>query len=369
MLNNQKVSPAQETGEEDTRTPEQIDDDTKKKLRNIATHRSSSSYLLVIFGTIIYSFGVVWILQLGGFYSGGVTGVSQLIVGLVTKFAPNNSQLVSNNLGTFILVLNIPLLIFGWKGLSKKFAILTIISITLQTIVCNLLSSYTVSPFCQLLSNQGGMGKGLIDIFSDVNFLFFKDADVTPSIVTAFRMNMLPGTKLLLALFGGGITGIGASLCLKGGGSTGGLDIISNYLVMKKRMSFTTVQLVVDTIVISMSSLISVENVLFTLVRLIVYMKVVQQLYQTYHINRLEIITTKAEMIRLALLHNFKHGMTIYEAVGGYTMTTKKSIEIYASSYEVGDYLEIVKTIDPKAFIISTPVKVLKGNYIQHTIM
>ena len=40
------------------------------------------AYIGVILGTIIYSVGVVWILRLGGFFSGGATGASQLIVGL-----------------------------------------------------------------------------------------------------------------------------------------------------------------------------------------------------------------------------------------------------------------------------------------------
>lgn len=56
----------------------------------------------------------------------------------------------------------------------------------------------------------------------------------TVALENAFRANMQPGTRLLLAIIGGLITGYGAALCLKGGGSTGGMDIISNYLVMKK---------------------------------------------------------------------------------------------------------------------------------------
>jgi uncharacterized membrane-anchored protein YitT (DUF2179 family) len=362
MENNQKESAS--------KTTMQIDEDVKKQLKEITNKRTVHSYVLVVLGTMLYSFGVVWLLQLGDFYSGGVTGISQLIVGLVRNYSSNASlsTFFSNNLGTFILLINIPLLIFGWKGLSKKFAILTIISILLQTICCNLLSTFTISPFALFLTGQSGIGEGIISAFQQGQSIF-KSASETSEIVTNFKETILPGTKLLLAIFGGMITGIGASMCLKSGGSTGGLDIISNYLVMKKRMSFTKVQTCVDTVVICLSSLISVENVLYTLIRLAIYMKVVEQLYQIYRVNRLEIITTKAEDIRIALLHNFAHGMTIYEAIGGYTMTNKKSIEIYASSYEVHDYMEIIKAIDPGAFIISTKVKVLRGNYIQHTIV
>ena len=57
--------------------------------------KTLKAYLTVILGTLIYSFGVVWILRLGGFFSGGATGASQLIVGLFEKFNPNGSKEIS----------------------------------------------------------------------------------------------------------------------------------------------------------------------------------------------------------------------------------------------------------------------------------
>ena len=67
------------------------------------------AYIGVILGTIIYSVGVVWLLRLGGFFSGGATGASQLIVGLFEKFSPGTdiTRFISNNLGTFILLINV----------------------------------------------------------------------------------------------------------------------------------------------------------------------------------------------------------------------------------------------------------------------
>ena len=112
----------------------------------------------------------------------------------------------------------------------------------------------------------------------------------------------------------------------------------------------------------------SVENVLFTLVRLVVYMTTIDKVYKTYKTNRIEIVTSKAEEIRVALITYLGHGLTIYECVGGYTNSQKSSIVVYASSYETPLYIEAVKEVDEKAFITVTKTLMIKGNYVQKSI-
>lgn len=320
--------------------------------------------IMVVVGTIIYSFGVVWILQLGGFFSGGVTGASQLIVGLIEKFC--DVKQIRGYLGILIGIINVPLLIFGWRGISKHFAILTLVSIVIQTVLMSIISNFTISPFIYLIKDGNGVGEGIVDIF--VN----KTMDISHNAIAledAFRENMSSGVRLLLAIIGGLITGLGSGLCLKGGGSTGGIDIISNYLVMKKRTPFTKFQFATDITIITASSLISVENVLYTIIRLIFYVKVLQAVYQTYQTVRIEVITEQALEIKEALLKRFYHSMTIYDAIGGYTNANKKVIEIYAMNFETEEYIKIINDIDPKAFVIITKVKTIRGNYVQRTVV
>ncbi len=333
--------------------------------QNKSTKHMCKAIFLVSLGSIIYSFGVVWLLQLGGFFSGGVTGLSQLIVGIVEHFTGNTT--IRGYIGLFVGLINIPLLLIGWRGVSKHFALLTVLSIALQTILMSIISNLTISPFALLLKDGEGVGKGIVELFDGSFNIAHNSANFM--LETDFMQSMLPGTRLLLAIIGGLVTGYGAALCLMGGGSTGGMDIISNYLVMKKRISFTKYQFIVDFTIIGLSSLISVENVLFTVVRLIVYMKVLQAMYQTYQMTRIEIITDKEEELKKVLLEKFKHGMTIYDAIGGYTNRDKKVFEIYAINFEVPEYLALVHTVDPKAFIITTKVKMISGNYVQRSVV
>lgn len=354
---------------------------TEEEKKKIKKQREVKAFLEVILGSIIYSIGVVWFLRLGNFFSGGVTGLSQLIVTMVETFGKSETvkQILNNNLGTFILLFNIPMLAFGWRGINKKFALLTIIAIALQTIVMNILSIFTISPFVILIkdgnevlsavkANSGVIGEGLIELLMNGTFNIAR-TEANVIMQQDFMSSMLPGTRLLLAVMGGAISGIGAALCLKGGGSTGGMDIISNYLHVKKQTSFTKIQVIVDVTIICLSSIISVENVLYTLVRLAIYMKAVDMIYTIYKTNRIEIITKNYEPIKDTLLNNFTHSMTLYQCIGGFTSENKVSMVIYASKYEVATYINIVKAIDPRAFITITKAQIMKSNYIQRTIV
>lgn len=354
------------------------------------------AYIGVILGTIIYSIGVVWILRLGGFFSGGATGASQLIVGLFEKFNPGAdiTKFMSNNLGTFILMINIPLFLLGWRGVSKHFVILTAVSIILQTVIMNLLSMYTISPFVLLVQDGAiqGLVNGatentlevygvkeevlnflkvdstdLIDIIRSGHFNIYK-SDLAYEAQSFFSAHMSTGTRLLLAVIGGFVCGLGAAICLKSGGSTGGMDIVANYLQVKKQLPFTKIQSTVDTVIILSSVIVSVENVLFTLVRLVVYMTTIDRVYKTYKTNRIEIVTSKPEELRVALLTYLGHGLTIYQCIGGFTNSQKATIVVYASSFETPLYVEAVKEVDPKAFISVTKTLMIKGNYVQKTI-
>ena len=365
----------------------ELSEEEKQKLQ---IRKTIKSYLTVILGTFIYSLGVVWILRIGGFFSGGATGASQLIVGLFEKFAKNKDIInaISNNLGTFILLINIPLFFIGWRGLSKKFVILTAVSIILQTLIMNFLSKYTISPLCLLINDTsvaGNVGRdllvsetvrnllnndaaGLIDIFRKSGFTILKNAD-TELAQELFKTYMTTGTRLVLAIIGGIVCGSGAALCLKAGGSTGGMDIIANYLQVRKQISFTKVQTTVDTIIICSSAIISVENVLFTVIRLMFYMRSIDTIYKIYKTNRIEIITTKGEEMRVALLKYLGHGVTMYKCVGGFTMEGKDSIVVYASNFETPLYVQASKEVDPNAFVTVTKTKVVRSKYVQKTIV
>lgn len=327
--------------------------------------KTIKAYTLVVLGSIIYSIGVVWILQIGQFFSSGVTGISQIIVRFPTLWGGKS---IEGYLGLFMGLINTPLIIWSWKGVSKRYAVLTVISILVQTLFTTLLANFTISPFVNLLD---GSGVGLVEAIKQGKLNIFNNSKEMKDVVEAFKVNMATdtGLKVILAIIGGGVTGIGAALCLKAGGSTGGIDVVSSYLQVKKRMSFTKYQSIIDCTIIFISTIFDVERVIYTLIRLYVYLKIIDMIYNSYKITRIEVITSKGEELRQALIDKFYHGVTIFDAVGGYTLTGRKVLEMYVSAYEVQDYLRTINIVDPGAFVVSTQVKIMAGRYIQKTIV
>ena len=287
----------------------------------------------IIVGTLIYSLGVVWFLNFGGFFAGGMTGISQLlsyaIWGDIKPF-----------LGIFIVLLNLPLFLIGVRHISKKFAILTIISVALQSVFITFLqwlSEIGINPMVQAIAENNNV----ID----------------------------NGTRLLLAIIGGFVSGFGNALCLKSGGSSGGMDVIANALLVKRGVSFTKYSFTVDMLIIACSCFISFSTALFTIVRLIVSTLTLDRFYAIYKYTKLEVVTNEHELLRESLLKEFQHGVTIYTVIGGYTMQEKKMLEIIIQNFEMGPYLALIRKVDPKAFITVSKVMRLDGNYNKKTII
>lgn len=297
----------------------------------IEKERMTKAIVSVIIGTIIYSIAVAWIFELGHFFAGGVTGVSQIINQLIYGLTGKEISI-----GIVVLLLNCPLFLIGFKHVSRKFAILTLISIALQSITIFVVEKIPFNPF-----------------------------------------ETLVGDRLLLTLLGGIIAGFGCAICLKAGGSTGGVDIISNILLVKKNKSFAVYSFTIDIIIMILSGfVITTEKIsfdfgtsMYTLLRLILYFYTIDQFYTIYRPIKLSIITSNGDEMCKILLSKIQHGITVYKAIGAYTMHEREVLEIYASSFETNDYIDLVKSIDPNAFITTTPVSLIKGNYIKKTII
>ena len=299
--------------------------------------------LFLMLGTLVYSVGVVWFFNVGVFFAGGMTGISQILsyvfFGRITPW-----------IAYFIPLLNLPLFLFGWRHLSKKFAIFTLISVLLQALFINLL---------QILSDKYGFNP-ILEVVAQYGTLL---EDGTYSLTA--------GLRLVLAIVGGFVSSSGVCVTLLAGGSTGGMDVIANALLVKRNISISRVSFTVDLsiLVASIFATHQVSTALFTLVRLMVNVLVLDKFYRIYQYIRIEVVTEKCEEIRSFVLSKFYHGITIYKVVGGYTLNEKNVLEIIASRYEMTDYIHSIKEIDPNAFIIITHVTAVKGNYVKKTII
>lgn len=294
------------------------------------TRKTIICVIMVTISTVIYCFGVTWFLEPAHLFSGGVTGIAQLIAALFDKI---NLTFISQNLGTIVLVLNIPILIFGWRKVSKRFAICSVISIVIQTVLLN-----GIIPMIDLgINNPQTMDK------TDM---------------------------LLLAFIGGFVCGVGSALALRYGTSTGGVDILAQALSFKKNISIGFMSLVVNVIVAILGAVIFNNPVIafYTIIRIIVQSVITDRIHTSYNFLRVEIITTKPHELSELLLTDIGRGITIINAMGAYTHTEKSILEIIISSYEMHRVIDDAKRIDPSVFITVSPVKRVAGNFKRKTI-
>lgn len=283
----------------------------------------------MIIGSLIYSFGIVFLLDLGEFYASGVTGISQLLATVIEKVT--DSSIVGLK-SIFIVLINAPMFLIGWRGVSRRFAIVSVGSVILQTIVIALF---------EVIQNNG---------FNP--FMPLSDDILTLSIV------------------GGLVTGVGGGICLRFGSSTGGMDILTQYLSLKKKFNFATFTFVVDLFIITLGWVITqdISVAIYTVIRLIVYIITMDKLHTIYNYVKLSIVTEKVDEVRDVLLSISRHAITIYKAEGGYSRREKYVLETVVSSFETYEMVKKAQSVDENCFVMHTSIKNIEGQFNRQTI-
>ena len=306
-----------------------LSDDWKKNIK---------CAVMVTISTVIYCLGVMWFLEPATLYSGGVTGIAQLISNTLNKFF--NFRI---DIGVLVFLMNIPILIFGWKKVSKRFVVCSVISIVLQTLLMN-----SILPVIDFGINTG------------VN-------PITGNVVGNGNGEM---DLILLAFIGGFVSGVGSSLALRYGTSTGGVDILAQALSFKKNISIGFVSLVVNVVVATLGAMVfgNPAVLFYTIIRIIVQSVITDKIHTAYNFLKVEIVTTKQEELAQLLLSDIGRGVTIVSAMGAYTHSEKSILEIIISSYEIHRVVDDARKIDPGVFITVSPVKRVIGNFKRKTI-
>jgi uncharacterized membrane-anchored protein YitT (DUF2179 family) len=248
----------------------------------------------VIIGSILVAVGFNLFLIPHKVLSGGLSGLS-MILGMITPL----------NTGAANFLLNLPLLIIGYKLLGRTFIVNTILSVIVISI-------------------------GLF---------------IVP-------VQAIAGDKILSSIFGGAISGLGVGLVFRSSGSTGGFDIISMIISRKRDFPIGTLLSAMNGVVIVISGfLFTWDSALNTLVSIFVAGKVVDAIYTDHAKLTLMIITDKGEQMRQHLINNLYRGITIMDGVGGYSNYKRNILMTVISRYELNDVKNLITEIDGNAFV------------------
>ena len=283
--------------------------------------KESIQFINFVFLTIagfINAFGVIVFLAPVKLYDSGISGTSMLL-----------SQVTPFSISIFLLILNIPLFIFGLKK---------------QGIVFTVYSLYTVAIY--------SLGAWLI-------------TDVLP--IDVSLASPLAGDDLLLcAIFGGLISGIGSGLTIRFGGAIDGVEVMA--VIFAKRLGVTVGTFVmVYNVLLYIISGIVIDSWILPLYSIVTYYAALKTIdFIVEGIDRSKgamIVTTKPDEICDVLSDTFESGMTKISVKGGYSNDDKTMIYFILDRFQISKMKNVVHTIDERAYITITEVAdVFKAN-------
>ena len=278
------------------------------------------NFLFLLVAGCVNAFGVTVFLAPVNLYDSGISGTSILL----SQITPPQWTL-----SIFLLLLNIPLFLFGLK---KQGAVFTIYSI------------FTVA------------------VYSAMSWLI---TDVLP--IDVSMASPLAGEDLLLcALFGGMISGIGSGLTIRNGGAIDGMEVMAVIFSKKLNVTVGTFMMVYNVILYVICGLIRDSWILplYSIVTYAAGLKTVDFVVEGLDRSKsVMIITNKAELISAALMEEFKCGTTMMNGTGGYSNAEKTIIYFVVNRFQIYKMRSIVHAIDPKAFVtISEVADVFSSN-------
>ena len=266
------------------------------------------TFIALTVAGIINAFGVTIFLFPVKLYDSGISGLSMLL----DQITPANLTL-----SLFLLVLNIPIFVFGFKKQGAAFTIYSIYTVGIYALMSYLIMN--VLPI-------------------DVSFI-----------------SPLAGSDLLLcAIFGGVISGIGSGLTIRFGGAIDGIDVLSVVFAKKIGLSIGTFVMIFNTVLYTVCG-ITVKSRILPLYSIVTYYigsRTVDFVVEGIDKSKCAmIVTTKANDISDALAEQFEASGTIVDAIGGYSKESKEIIYFIVNHFQINKLKKIVHSIDPTAFI------------------
>nr|WP_273841855.1 YitT family protein [Halalkalibacter alkalisediminis] len=159
---------------------------------------------------------------------------------------------------------------------------------------------------------------------------------------------------LLGALFGGIGVGLGIGLVFRASASTGGTDLAAQIIQKYTGLSLGVAVFMIDGLIVMTSALVfGIELALYALISLFVTGKTVDIVQMGVGYAKVAlIISNHQEDVRQMILRDIDRGVTKLSGYGGYTNEQRDVLMCVVNQTEVTKLKQVVKAVDPKAFVI-----------------
>ncbi len=275
---------------------------------NLTSKIKFSNFIFLLIAGIINSIGVTLFLYPVQLFDSGVSGLSMLLDQVTPYYL---------TLSIFLIVINLPIFIFGLKRQGVAFTVYSIFAIAIYS-----LSSFII-----------------------MNVLPIDISDSSP---------LAKSDLFLCAVFGGLISGVGSGLTIRFGGAIDGIDVLSVTFAKKLNISIGTFVLIFNIILYIICGIILNSWVLplYSIVTYFVGSKTIDFIVDGFNRSKCAmIITDKAEEVTNALSLNFANSGTIVKAHGGYSKKEKNIIFFVLNQFQINKMKTLVRSIDKDAYI------------------
>ena len=279
---------------------------------------SISDIIYLFLGVISASFALKSFLVPNHFLDGGVTGISLLV-----------HEVKHWNLGILLLILNTPFIVLAYFKIGKNFALRSVFTILL--------------------------------IAATLHFVPFPE---------------LTHDKLLVAIFGGFFLGIGIGLSMRGGGTFDGMEVLALLTFKKSSFSITEIILAMNVIIfIIAATFLNVETALYAMLTYAIASQITKYVIEGIEAyTGVTIVSSNSDEIKKALVLTLNRGITVYKGERGFMKESfEQSSEVdiiftIVTRLEVRKLQNIVRSIDPKAFIFTQTVREPQGGIVKEII-
>ena len=283
----------------------------------------NSVYIAI--GAIFLALGVGLFIKPFSLVTGGVSGLSIILSGL-----PGLKELivvdgVNMTMEVFTFVITWLLFFVGLIFLGKAFAVKTLLSSAIFTVLLPVVT-YVVEKYGS----------------------FF-------NIAAQWTDKTHYSLPIIAAVFGGVFIGVGCAFTFRGGGSTGGLDILALIVVKYVKRAKSSVMVFVFDGAVVVCGMFMASNLVMPLLGVtsaFIVALVIDKVFigqgQAFIAN---IISEEHESIRGAIIEKLDRTCTIIGAKGGYTDVDRPMIMVSFTMREYAPLIAIVHSIDKNAFI------------------
>ena len=251
-------------------------------------------------GSFIYSSAVTMFISQNKFSPGGFTGIATVL-----------NHLLNLPSGFFLLLLNVPVLVLGFIKFGGYFIA--------KTTVATVILSFSLT--------------------------------VTDLVLPAFEID-----RILAAVFGGILMGLGLSIIMLRGATTGGVDIIAKLINKKSRhLTMGRIILIFDAFVILLATVVyrNIESALYSVVSIYATSIIMDMLlYGGDKGKIIYIVSDFSKEICNDINNLLGRGVTILSAKGGYTGKEKTMLFCTVRRHQVSAVYEISDKYDKNAFIV-----------------